>query len=281
MEPQLFVAIVVTGCFYALLGLAYFLIFRSTTNLNFAIGGYAMFAALAAAYLSAERGLQLAFVIPIAAAATVLLALLGEIVVGRRKAVGELGAVMAIVAYLFVIQQVAGILFGRAARQGPGVFPGASIQLLGVIVPADTVLEIAVTGVFFFVVWVWLIRGRYGRMLRAVGDNASAARRLGVPVERVRILAVGLAGVSAAVGGLFVGPLAGLTSEAGLAYSLYGFTAAVLGGFGSAWGPLIGGMALSILQVEAVRYLGSPYLDYVTLLVVLLILKLRPTGMLA
>src|SRR5436853_1150139 len=116
MELRVVLAGLESGAFYALIALGYYLFLRATTAVNFAMGAYVMFAGMTAASVVVERGWPQWLGVLLALAAAVALAWLAEDAILRpmlRRTREEFGPVMAIVAFMFVIEQGAGLLFGR------------------------------------------------------------------------------------------------------------------------------------------------------------------------
>jgi branched-chain amino acid transport system permease protein len=118
-----------------------------------------------------------------------------------------------------------------------------------------------------------------GRAMRAVAQNPRAARLMGISVERVSATSWVLAGVVGAVAGVLVAPVVFLSSKMGLIV-INGFTAAVIGGFGSMPGAVAGGMLLGVIENLAPLYLPSGIRYSVPFLVLIAILVVRPAGLL-
>jgi branched-chain amino acid transport system permease protein len=282
---QLWISVIASGCFFALIALGFLIVLEGSGVFNFAIGPYAAFSALAASWLVVEHGLPLAFAIVVGVACAVVLSLLTEILVVRpieRRTLGdELPAIIAIVAALFAVQQFAGWIFGRSPL--PGQY-WTSIQPFfvgsAVVDPQVVILGVA-TVVIFGLVALWLRVSRTGRMFRAVGDNQPAARMLGLPVNRIRLAACGLAGAVVGIAGPLFSPQAGVSFHSGLTYSLFGLLALVIGGRGSIWAPLVGGLLLASLQVWSSYWFGAEWLQYSTFFVAIAFFALRPGGIFA
>src|SRR3989440_1876253 len=120
---------------------------------------------------------------------------------------------------------------------------------------------------------------RLGRAMRAVAQNQRAARLVGISVERVYATSWVLAAVVGAVAGVLVAPVVFLSSKMGLIV-INGFTAAVVGGFGSMPGAVAGGMLLGVIENLAPLYLPSGIRYSVPFLVLIAILVVRPGGLL-
>jgi branched-subunit amino acid ABC-type transport system permease component len=194
----------------------------------------------------------------------------------------------------------AGLTAGLAVRTGLGLalpaaayavpdplhldaLTGSGVAHLGggVTVPVR-VLGVLVLGVVVGVlVEVGLVRSRLGRAMRAVADDPDAATLLGVPIERVVLVAFAVAGVLAGLAGVLDAPGRSLSLDAGVLLGLYGAAAALLGRLGSPVGALAGGLVLGVVQQLAVTWdrLGAEYADVVPLTLLVAVLALRPEGL--
>jgi branched-chain amino acid transport system permease protein len=271
---------VVAGSIYALLGLSYFLLFRATRVLNFAVGGVAGIAGMAAA-TSTDHGLATSLLIGIGYAAAAMFVI--DVVVTRLVQAREtthLGTVLALAAALFVLIQISGVAFtqstvlGQAVVDGSFTVSGEQFAWQGVLVCA-LALTTTVAG------FLWLRHGRRGRLLAAIGDSFEAARTLCLPVESVRVLTVLASGVVAGIAGTMFVAQSPMDFQTGLHLSLVGFIAVVIGGLASIWGALLGGVSLGVVQALAGWWIGARWNDYVFLAIVLVAFWVRPEGLFA
>lgn len=268
------------GIVYALLALAYFLFARTTDTINFAVGGYAMAAALVYATLTGGGTPPLVALV----AAVIVGAALGGITESfvvrpiASKGRDEFVVVLAITAMLFVIQQLAGVVFGRRAIIGEPLW-GGRFELGGHTVSIQDLVTIAGGLAAAVVVGLWIARGRSGRMMRAIGDNEQAGLTLGIPVRRIRLVAAAVGGLLAGLAGALSAPQSGNSFHSGVSLSIVGFIALVIGGMGSAYAPLIGGILLSFLELGTSLIFGSTSRDYFLLGAVLLVFIARPEGL--
>jgi branched-chain amino acid transport system permease protein len=281
MDLQVLVSGALASCLYATLALSYFLIVRATRLVNFAVGGYGVFAGIGVAYLVA-RGWPLPGAVVIGLLAAVVLAVATELLVVRvmERRQSGLAIEIAIVAVLFVIEQGAGLMFGRQPSLMVTWIDG-SVRIGDTSVARQTFVTLAVTLAVFVAAALWLSRARFGRMLRAVGDNPGAAEILGLPVARVRAMGMLVAGLAAGVAGVLATTQSALTVEAGTSFTLLGFIALVLGGTAHVWGPLAGGALLGFLEAVSARALGNDVRDYMLLALVLVVFTFRPKGLFA
>lgn len=281
MDLGILVSGISTGAFYGLIALAYFLFVCATKAVNFAIGAFVMFAAMLSAFLQTSIGFPIPFAMLAAALAAVLLVWFAEAGVLRpimARTKDEFGAVMAIVALMFVIEQLAGILFTRRPIVGRPIVDGLII-VGDSFIEYYSILTLLVAVVVFAGVDLWMRKGRYGRMLRAVGDNEEAARVLGLPVRRIKGVAVAVTGLVCSVAGVLMVSHAPVNFHSHIGFAVLGFVAFVVGGTGSAWAPLVGGLILGVIEAASAYMLGGGARDYVLLALVLLIFAFRPAGL--
>lgn len=282
-ELQLWISALEIGCFFGLLALAYYLVLVGAGFFNFAIGPYAMAAGLCTSWLVIQHGFGIWAAAGIAVGLTTVLAGLTELVVvrpvQRRSGGGELPALVAVAAVLFTIQQLAGYMFGYTTLPGQNLLTFTPVHVGGATVQPSTVLLLVVTVVAFVATALWIRLTRSGRLLRAVGDSTHAATLLGLPVSRIRLVAFLLSGALAAVTGLLFAPKAGVNSLSGLNWALSGFLAIVVGGTGSVWAPLLGGLLLGGVEVFVPYYFGGQSQVYGLLVVALVFFAFKPQGL--
>lgn len=268
------------GIVYALLALSYFLFARTTDTINFAVGGYAMAAAMLYATLTGSGTPPLVALVMAVALGAVLGGITETFVVRPIASKGrdEFVVVLAITALLFVIQQLAGLVFGRRAIIGEPLRLGR-IEIGSHAVSFQDLLTVGGGLATAVVIGLWIARGRSGRMMRAIGDNEQAGLTLGIPVRRIRLIAACVGGLLAGLAGALIAPQAGNSFHSGVSLSIVGFIALVIGGMGSAYAPLVGGILLSFLELGTSLIFGSTSRDYVLLAAVLLVFIARPEGL--
>lgn len=271
------------GCFYGLLALGYLLVIEGARFFNFLIGAYAMCAAMLVSWLT-DRGWNLWLAI---AAAVLIGGLLGATTeVGlirpiQKRSENELSALVAVTAGLLLLQQAAATLMGRRLMRGRKLADWNPIRIgSGRIQPTSLILFVT-TIVLFCIVSVVFARTNSGRTLRAVGDNEAAALMLGLPVRRVRLTAFVVGGVIASMAGILFAAKTGVSFQSAFPWTISSFLAIVVGGTGSAWSPLAGGLVLGIVQVFVPRHLGSQWLDYALFGLALIFFAFRPQGIFA
>lgn len=281
-DAQLWLAAVEIGAFFSLIALGMYLVVVGADFFNFAMGPYAMAAAMACSAVVVNYVVPLWLALVLGVAVGVVLSVATDLLVVRqvqkRSGRGELPALVAVTAVLFAVQQLSGTIFGRTPLPGQKLFDAEPFTVAGATVDTASVTLIGGTLLVFAVVGIWLQTSQTGRLLRAVGDNPDAARVLGLPVARIRLVAFTAAGVIAAVAGLLFAPKAGVQFTSGLSWTLTAFLALVIGGTGRSWAPLIGGMLLGFVQVFAPFYFGASAAQTAILVLALVFFAFRPEG---
>ncbi len=282
-DPQLWLSAFEIGCFFGLIALGYLLILIGAGFFNFALGPYAMAAGLGTSWLVIQHGVGTWPAVAFGLVLSVVLSAATELFVVRpvqkRSGTGETAALVAVAAVLFTVQQMAGLAFDRVPLPGQQLLKAGPWDVGGAVVLSSTVVLIAVTFVTFAVVGLWMNRSSQGRLLRAVGDNTVAAATLGLPVGRIRLLAFVLGGLIVGIAGILFAPKAGVGFTSGLTWTLTGFLALVVGGTGSIWAPLVGGLLLGAAQVFAPYYFGSLGPQSMILVIALVFFAFRPEGL--
>jgi len=269
-----------TGCIYALMALSLVIIYNATRTLNFAQGEMLMVSTFVAWAVQRAFGLPLVLTLVIAVVAAALLAFVLERVVIRRAIGATHWDVLIITLGLsLMLRAGAGLAWSHDEFPFPSFFSNRPI-VLGPVRLAPVSLGIIGASLALMLALAALFRWtRLGRAMRAVAQNPRAARLMGISVERVYSYAWILAAVVGAVAGVLVAPVVFLSSKMGLLV-INGFTAAVLGGFGSMPGAVVGGMLLGVLENLAPLYLPSSIRYAVPFVALVAILLVRPACLL-
>jgi len=119
-----------------------------------------------------------------------------------------------------------------------------------------------------------------GFAMLAVVQNPNAARLMGINVSGAIAASYAVSAVLAGVAALLIAPLFNVSSEMGTLFGIKAFAAAIIGGLGSAWGVMLAGLCLGLIEVFATNYLGSVYTQIITFASVIIILVVLPHGLL-
>jgi branched-chain amino acid transport system permease protein len=120
---------------------------------------------------------------------------------------------------------------------------------------------------------------RHGAAMLAVVQNPNAAKLMGIDVGRIIAASYAVSAVLAGIAALLIAPLFNVASDMGTLFGIKAFAAAIIGGLGSAWGVMLAGLCLGMIEVLATTYLGSVYTQIITFASVILILVVMPYGL--
>lgn len=280
LVPQFFVSGITNGSIYALIALGFCLIQNATGLVNFAQGDFVMLGAMVAIFLI--QGLHVpmlpAFLIAVAVVAAVGVALeQGPIRHARNREV--LTLVMITVGASISLRGASMITWGKNAHIYPPLGGESPLVIFNAAVMPQTLWILALSLVVLGSLYLFFHRTLLGKAMRAAADNPFGALLLGISVRRVVSLAFALAGGLGALAGILVTPITSMSYDAGLMLGLKGFSAAILGGYGSTLGAVVGGLLLGILEAMGAGFISSAYKDAMAFVILLAILFIRPAGL--
>jgi branched-chain amino acid transport system permease protein len=282
---------VIQGSVYGLLGLGLVLLYKSNRIFNFAQAEFGGVAAFVWIFFDTGKGFLPNLPTPVAVVvgilAAVLVALLTErLVVRPLFNAPKIAVVVATAGVLLLLIAVEGFMYGGTAGTFPAIFGGDAVNERAIRVTNQGVAIVVALALLSVLAALFFSRTRTGTAILAVSQEATAARLVGISVERISALTWGIAGFLAGVAGILLAGTIGLAAPGSLtALALVpAFTAAVFGGVTSLPGALVGGIFIGIIESEAQALIPKENLPgagkialFVALLLVLLI---RPAGLL-
>ena len=271
------------GMIYAAVALALVLIWRTTRVLNFAQGAMAMATAyIAISTTQATGSYWLGFAAALAGG-VVLGAFLQLTAFRTAETMPPLNTVVVGVGLLFLIEAVVGMVYGIGYRDFPPSFSRQTYSLGGTALfsPQDIFTVLSVLGLMLILAAL-LTWTSSGLRMRAAAFAPEVARLLGVRVGRMLTLGWALAGLVGALAGMLVIPAGlGLYPQAMDGVFVLGFTGAVVGGLESPVGAVVGGLATGLVLSYTSGYLGSDLTLLAALVLLLLVLIVKPNGLLS
>lgn len=287
---ELLVSAVASGCIYALVALAYLLVLRPTSVINFAVGEWAAAGAfIGVGVLTPLAWPRLEW--PYWAAVLTVLVLLGltgwavEALTVRpllRQGAGALSPILALLGVLVIFREAITLIFGASPLPSPAPFGFRRMEIGPFAGVSQQFLIIGATAGVFVLAWLFFERTVWGRAFEAVALNRRAAALMGINLDRVSALSFAAGGSIAGFAGLLMSPLTSAHYLMGLPLAIQGFTALVIGGVGRVEGALLGGLVLALVEQLGARYLPIPSgltLGFPFALLILFLL-LRPRGLL-
>ncbi|HET6923641.1 MAG TPA: branched-chain amino acid ABC transporter permease [Anaeromyxobacteraceae bacterium] len=281
---QLLASGVVTGGIYALVAVGFVIVYKATGIINFATGELMMLGAFFAytAMAAARAPFALALLVAVVAAAG-LGALVERAVLRPLLGQRAISVIMVTIGLSSIFKGIAQMIWSGEYRAFPPIFPRAPLVLGPVILPSRQVWPFAIALLAILLVGLGFRFTRTGTAMRATADDQQAAFAMGIDIRRVFSLSWSLAAVTAAVAGVVVGTIAGISPQLG-AIGLRMFPVVILGGLDSIPGALVGGVAIGILENMAGGYLdplldGGGVKEVVPFVALVAILMIRPYGL--
>ena len=278
---QLLVAGVSQGCVYALVALGFVLIYKATETVNFAQGDVMMLGAFFALTASVMMGWPYWATIVFAVAAMAVVGMLTERLV-LRPVLGHpsFTVVMITIGVGYVMRGVVTMVpgWGTETYQIPTPYVDDVWKVGGVILPVQQLMVIAMTAALCAALYLFFRFTRIGVAMQATSQNQLAAYCMGIPVKRMFSMIWAISAAVAAIAGVLLAPVSLIDINLGF-IGLKAFAAAVLGGFGSVPGSIVGGLIIGVVESLAGFYLPEGFKDVAAYVVLLAVLAIRPQGM--
>jgi branched-subunit amino acid ABC-type transport system permease component/ABC-type branched-subunit amino acid transport system substrate-binding protein len=271
-----------TGGIYALIGLGLTIIFGVMRVVNFAHGALVMVGMYATYFLFTsfhiDPFLSLIIVMP---AMFIVGAAIQKIFIAPALGAPELNQILLTEGISIVLINAALLIFTANYLTMSTSYAGAAFQLGGVSLSKPQMAAFALAIIITGAVYLFLMRTVTGRQIRAAAQDAEAAQLLGINIKRAQALAFGLGVAAAGAAGSLLMPIYyRVEPNAGSPFTLKAFVVVVLGGMGSVTGALAGGILLGIAEALGAVYISTGYKDVIGFIIFLLVLTLKPSGLL-
>ncbi|HTY42608.1 MAG TPA: branched-chain amino acid ABC transporter permease [Thermoanaerobaculia bacterium] len=276
------------GSIYALIALGYTMVYGVLRLINFAHGDVYMIGAYVGYYLSRRlqgREPSLVSALLVMFGSMIACAILGVLIERlayrpvRREA--RLTLLITAIGVSLFLENLAQLLFGATPRFFPSLAPRTDFHIAGMRLTSEQITVIAVSVLLMVLLRAFIMSTRTGKAMRAVSFSLDASKLMGISTDWIISVTFALGSALAAAGGVLIAmqipkidPLMGIT------YGLKAFIAAVLGGIGSIPGAVLGGLLIGTSEVMVVGYLSSTYRDAIAFGILILVLILRPQGLL-
>jgi branched-chain amino acid transport system permease protein len=270
------------GSVYALIAVGYSLVYSVLLFSNFAHGGFLVIGGYICYYALLKGGAN----IWVASLAALIGSGLSAVAVERMayKPIRERTSVtlymlIASMGMSIVIENIFVVTIGGRFRALPPVIPMRTVNILGVAsTSASDLLSLAAAVVFLVGLQLFLSKTKWGLAIRAASYNLRIAGLMGVNVNMLISLVFFVAGLLAAIGGIFLSARYSLYPQLGV-ITTKAFVAAVIGGLGSLPGAVVGSLILGLAEMLAAGFLSSQFRDLIVFGLLIITLIVRPTGL--
>jgi branched-chain amino acid transport system permease protein len=269
-----------TGAIYALIGLSFAIIYNSTGIINFAQGEFVMLGGVLTIFSIAAFKLPIPLAVAAAVAGTTVVGVAFErLAIRPLKNATPLSLIIITIGASILIRGLVMLFWGKDTQALPPFSGNTPINVAGAtLLPQHiwifgvTLLVIAGSRLFFH-------HTVTGKAMRACSFNRKAANLVGISVGRMVLLSFIISSALGSLAGVIIAPLTMTAYDVGIMLGLKGFCAAIMGGMGSGFGTVFGGLILGILESLGAGYISSGYKDAIAFFILLLILFIRPQGL--
>ena len=272
------------GSIYAIIALGYTMVYGIARMLNFAhgdiimVGGFVVFTIVSTLGLSPWLGLLVAVAI-----CTVLGIVIEKVAYCPLRGASSLAVLITAIGVSYLLQNVALLIFGSNARQFTSIINLPNLKLADgrLTISAVTIVTIITCIVIMVGLTAFINKTRIGQAMLAVSEDTGAATLMGINVNKTISITFAIGSALAAIAGaLLCSAYPSLTPYTGSMPGVKAFVAAVFGGIGSIPGALIGGVILGVIENLTKAYISSQLSDAVVFSVLIIVLLVRPTGIL-
>ena len=273
------------GSVYAIIALGYTMVYGIAKMLNFAhgdiimVGGYVVLTATAAMGMSPMLGILAAVIVCTVLGVTI------ERVAYRplRNAASSLAVLITAIGVSYLLQNVALLLFGADTKSFTSVISIPAVTLAGgdLTITGETMVTIAACIIIMAGLTLFINKSKAGQAMLAVSEDKVAAQLMGINVNGTIALTFAIGSALAAIASvLLCSAYPSLTPYTGAMPGIKAFVAAVFGGIGSIPGAMIGGILLGVIEILGKAYISSQMADAIVFAVLIVVLLVKPTGIL-
>lgn len=287
----------VLGSIYALIALGYTMVYGILQLINFAHGDVLMIGAMVSLSVVKLVGvvapdLPGPIVLAIGLLVAIPVCMLTNVLIERiayrpLRNAPRLAPLITAIGVSIVLQTIAMLIWGRNFHVFPQLMPADPIAVAGATITPTQVLIIVASFALMIGLVMLVNKTRLGRAMRATAENPRVAGLMGVDANKVIVATFAIGAALAAVAGVMIAANYSIAHfYMGFMPGLKAFTAAVLGGIGNIYGAMVGGLLLGLIEALGAGYigdltggvLGSHYQDIFAFVVLILVLTLRPSG---
>ena len=269
---------ITVGAVYALVALGFTIIFNASGVVNFSQGEFVMLGGMSTVFLF-DAGVPL---LPAAVAAILIACAVGialnKLAIQPARGASVVTLIIITIGASIFLRGAAQIVFDKQIHRFPSFSGDAPFVIAGATILPQSLWVIAGAVAVFAGLYFFFTRSLMGKAVLATANNPLAARLVGVNTNFVMTLSFALSAAIGAFAGVLVTPITLTSYDIGIALALKGFAAAVLGGMGSPFGALVGGLLVGLIEAMTAGYISSDYKDAAAFIVILAVLFVMPHG---
>ena len=272
---------ITNGSIYAIVAIGFNIIYNTTGIINFTQGEFVMLGGMTAISFSAFMPVPAAIVLAVLIT-SLAGALIDFVFIRRLKKPSVLNMIIVTIGLSIVVREVALHVWDEKVRSLP-YFTGneiSSINIMGAYISPQVLWVLGVSAVIVVLLGLFFKFSLTGRSMRACSANITAARLCGINTRNMVTISFMLSAAIGAVAGCVISPITQTQYDCGTPLAIKGFTVAILGGLGNSTGAVVGGIVIGLLEAFSISILPLAYKDAIAISILLLILFVRPSGLL-
>ncbi|MCZ4255543.1 branched-chain amino acid ABC transporter permease [Sulfitobacter sp. G21635-S1] len=279
---QLIISGLSTGSIYALAAIGFTLLWQASQTINFAQGEFVMVPAFF--ILVGTQVLGLPFPVAIGFGLAVAVFILGfvfkRLVIQPMLPHGHLPIVMATIALAILMRELVKEFYSAEAQTFPALFSEETFTVFGAVISHQDIGNLTVSAAAIIALQLFMGRTRTGRSMQATAQNPGVAEILGVNVQRMVLYTFMINAALATLASVLISPIYLAKFSNGEPIGLVAFLAAIVGGFNQVRGALVGGLLIGVIDNLSAAYLSSEYRIAGPMILLIVIILLRPQGLL-
>ncbi len=269
------------GTIYAMVGIGFSFIYRVTTVLNFAQGEFLMLGGMVAITMVTAGGSSLPVAMGVGILALILTGALFHL--GAIRVLGKAEPVRVIlitIAGSMFLQGTAFLIWGTDDYTLPPLVKAGTIEVLGAAMNSQVFPVLGAALLISVVLKIFFDKTIWGKATTACAESREASMLLGINVDRMGMLSFAMSAGIGAVGGILIAPICLMQYQKGVPLAIKGIAGAVVGGLGNVWGAMLGGILMGLVEALSAGVIASYLTDVVVFVILMLVLFLRPEGLL-
>ncbi len=272
------------GAVYAIIALGYTMVYGIAKMLNFAHGDVIMVGAYISFCVTNYLDLPVAVsLLASVAVCTVLGIVIEALAYKPLRGAPSLAVLITAIGVSFFLQNGAQLIWGSAPKNFTSIVTFAPISLFDgkLVITGEVIVTVLVSALVMILLTLFTDKTRIGKAMRAVSEDRDAAQLMGINVNQTISTTFAIGSALAAVAGvLLCSTVPTLSPTTGSMPGIRAFTAAVFGGIGSIPGAMLGGILLGVIETMTKAYLSTQFSDAIVFLVLIIVLLVKPTGLL-
>ncbi len=278
---QLLLTGITIGSIYAMVAIGFNIIYNATDAMNFAQGEFVVVGGLSMIMFHETLGLNLFISFFISVALVTLVGIIFErLTISPLKNPPLVTVILITIAVSIILKGLAMITWGKDSHPLESFSSAEPIQIWGAAILPQALWVIGITLLVVLLLAYMFRFTMVGKALRACAINRDATKLMGINAKAMVTLSFAMSGAIGAVAGIIITPITLMEYDRGAMLGIKGFCTAIVGGVGNSFGAVVAGLMIGILESFCAGFISSGYKDAFAFLIMLLVLFVRPGGLL-